>query len=333
MDSLSLWDRVQLKTPEPITIDRSDLETTGNCPFAAKAIRDGKIKNVSRLMDIGSEGHRLIEEGIEWGEGDYMAASDYILQEVTKARPDIQPEVIKALRFIANELKRIGNFNYGNLIGVEKQFSAQLLPASPKRGPVILTICLDLVNAGRDKTSLHVRDWKTGYKQRSSTEAYNAFQTCHAAWVLFETFPDVQEIHFWYDQTMFDTRAYCKLERARDYYNFRGRLETTVMLWLNDSDEAWPDIEKCVWCPATAICPHVIAEARDFNADKEAFLLQMVATQSRLTAMKKVANTYVKEHGNIVFGKDQIYGDKGRQKVSFSAFKAGKSDEDVKEDE
>jgi len=328
MDSLSLWDRVQLKTPEPITIDRSDLENTANCPFEAKAIRNGDIQNVSRLMDIGSEGHRLIDEGIKWGEGDYIVAADYILDEILKARPDIQPDVAKCLRFIANELRRLMGFSYGMLLGCEKQYSAEILPASPSRGAIILTTCMDLVLAGRDNTVIHIHDWKTGYKKRSSSEAYTAFQTCFLAWTLFDIYPDVQEIHFWYNQTMYDTRAYCHLTRERDYLNFRGRLETAVMLWLQDSDEAWPDIEKCAWCPATAICPHVIAEARDFNADKEAFLLQMVATQSRLTAMKKVANAYVKEHGNIVFGKDQIYGDKGRQKVSFSTFKAGKSDEE-----
>jgi len=324
---VSLWEQVQIKTLEPITFDRSDLENTANCPFQAKAIRDGKVKNVSRPMDIGTEGHRLIAEGITWGEGDYMAAADYVLEEVAKARPDIQPDVIKALRFIANELKRIGNYSYGSLIGVEKQFTALLFPATPSRGAIYVTACIDLANAGRDKTVLHIHDWKTGYKQRSNSEAYADFQTCCYAWILFYTYPDVQEIHFWYDNTMFDTRAYCKLERDRDYHNFQGRIEQAVLLRLQECEDAWPDLEKCSWCPATAICPHVIAEARDFNADKEAFLLQLIATQSRLTAMKKVANAHVKEHGNIVFG-NHIYGDKGRQKVAFSAFKAGKSDEE-----
>jgi len=328
----SLWESLHPESLlEPITFDRSDLENTANCPFAAKAIRDGKVQNISRLMDIGSEGHLLIKEGIEWGNGDYMVAADYILAEVTKARPDIQPEVIKALRFISNELKRIGNFNYGNLVGVEKQFSAELLPASQSRGAVIITARLDLVNAGRDKTVLHVHDWKTGYKHRSNSEAYASFQTCCIAWILFKELADVQEIHFWYDQTMTDTRAYCKLERDRDYYNFQGRLETAVMLRLRDSSEAWPDIEKCSWCPATAICPHVVADARDFNTDKVPFLQQMIALQARLTAMKKIANAYVKKHGNIIFA-DHVYGDKGRQKVSYSAFKIGKSDDDEKDE-
>ena len=291
------------KPAEPVTIDRSALEEFATCPFMAQAIRDGKVNNVNAMMDTGIECHKILQDAMEQCGGDTREVIGWLEAEAQTSRPDIQPQVLKALRGIKTTLCRIPAHK---IIGLEQQYSAEFAPASGKQGAIVLTACIDMVIAGKDETEIHIHDYKTGWKQRSNTDAANAFQTCQYSWLIFKNYPDVNTIHFWYEQTRFGTRAYARITRG-DFFNFAGRLQAAVSLYMAGADDAWPDIEKCGWCPATSLCPHVIAEAYELNADPAAWIGQLIALSKRVTAMKSAGNAYVKEHGNIVVG-DIVYG-------------------------
>ncbi len=309
--------------------DRSDLEKTSGCPFEAKAIRDGKVKDVSMLADVGIEGHRLLAESLESVDENYLDLVDYLENELPTARPDIQPEVIKSLRGATEELRKI---DPGRIIGIEKQYSTEFLKATRNHGAIVLTCCQDLLLAGKDETVVILFDWKTGYKRRTSTDAQSDFQTCFYSWILFRELPKVQTIHFFYEQTRYGTRAYAKLERERDYYNFEGRIQETVRLRMEDSNEAWPGMEKCCWCCVTAICPHVVGEALELNKDKEGYLNQYIALKARVAAIERGMKAHCKKHGEIRSG-NQVFGYKETKKIVSYKLYVDKPDKTNNEDE
>lgn len=251
-----------------------------------------------------------------------MNLREYLKDQLPKARPDIQPEVIKSMYGLLGRLEH-PHFRPWKIHGVEEQFTTTFWEATNTEPAYIITCCLDLVVMGRDDTSILIYDWKTGQKRWTSDDAFNAFQTQFGSFVLFKEIETVKEIHWFYDQTRFDCKpAYAGLFRKRDYHNFQGRIASVLRLAKEGCKEAWPYDEKCCWCPATAICPHVIAEARDFNDDRKGYLKQYIALTARCKTMKGVMNEYCKQHGEIR-ADGQVFGDKGRQKVEFSVFKDG----------
>jgi len=316
-------------TPEPlppITYDRSDLEATANCPFSAKAIREGKVVSKSFLAEVGIEGHRILAETMEACKGDSQAIAGWLETELLTARPDLQPEVIRSMKGISQTLRLIPS---ERIIAIEKQYSSEFAPATTTRGPIVLTCCIDIVLAGRDRTVVHIHDYKTGWKQRSNSDAADAYQTCHLSWVIFNALPDVETIHFWYEQTRFGTRSYARLEREKDYFRLEGRIQRAVELRFMDSSEAWPDMDKCAWCAATAICPRVVGEGKDLNDDTQDYLKQFIALQARLNTMSKAMKAYNKKFGELRTG-NQVFGYKPpAKKIIYKLYK----DEPEKEED
>ena len=81
------------KVPNPQVYDLSKLEDYAYCPFMAAHKDEFQEANVPQ--QVGVEGHKLIAESIEWGKGDWIAAADYVENELPKSRPDIQPKMLK----------------------------------------------------------------------------------------------------------------------------------------------------------------------------------------------------------------------------------------------
>ena len=305
--------RKKLSDKPPTYHDRSKLEATANCPFMA-ANSDDIPPGI--LAQVGQEDHRIVAEAWEFCEGDSEAATDYLLNEIPKARPDLQPQVIISLRNFARQMKK---FQPWKIIAVEKQYSTVFFPATNNEGPVIITSAIDLLVAGRDETSLHNHDFKTGYKRYTNTVAREAFQTIFHDFILFSEMPNVQEIHTWYDQTRHDIKpGYAKFTR-KDMDDMAGRIGSAIQ--YVGTDLAWPEPDKCAWCPVTDKCPHVVAEARTLNNDMPAYLDQYIALQARQKAMSASMNAYVKEHGRIEGNNGNIYGDAGRSKIINKVFK------------
>jgi len=309
---------------------RSTLENYANCPFMADAVDNDKVQDISKPALAGQEGHRIIAEAWEFCEQDNQAAINYLSEEMPKARPDLQPEVVDSLKHFAGEMQRIDPWR---IISVEKEYSATFFEATTTEGPILVACCPDLLVGGRDETSLHIYDWKTGYKRWSSGMARNAFQTCLYSYVLFKEMPQVDEIHFWYYQTRYQKRAYCKLTREHDFDNLKGRVGEALRYALLKSNQAWPEPDKCAWCPATAICPHVIAEARDFNKGPAEYLNQYIALKARLSKMAQTMNAHVRNTGQNIVAGENVYGDPGRGQVNFKVFKnEAVAGDDEKED-
>ncbi len=246
----------------PIIADRSALEKYATCPHGAYLCRKHNITGGSKLADTGQIVHELIHEAIVYCEGDTDYIADYFLNELPKVRPDIQPEAIKAARFVCDEL---ANMPIDRLIAVEKQIDYVLLPETatpPGMGRFVITTCPDMLFHGHDD-ALVVYDWKTGFKRRNNEDARDAYQTCHIVYILWQMYPTCEVIHFFYKETRWGSIAYARLVRTEEHPRlphltteaaFAGRIMEAAKLWLADCRDAWPERKKCLWCDAISKC-------------------------------------------------------------------------------
>ena len=94
---------VSATPPKPIYADRSTVQQYATCPYAAWACREHNITTTNTLREVGTEAHRLAEEAIKTGiKNQDMAEdiADWLLNELPKVPPDIQPQVIQAVKHI-----------------------------------------------------------------------------------------------------------------------------------------------------------------------------------------------------------------------------------------
>tara|TARA_Y100000310_G_scaffold108745_1_gene107158 strand:+ start:1535 stop:2548 length:1014 start_codon:yes stop_codon:yes gene_type:complete len=323
---------------EPEILDRSFLQKYADCPFQAQA----KCDTPAELKEVGKEVHRLIEEAIKAGGGSDMMA-DYFVEELPKCRPDIQPKVIEAAKWVGDQLanaplhKIYVDPETGEL-AVEYQIDFAL-PVKKNGRPVKITTCVDLLLVGHN--NLIVYDWKTGYKKRSNYEAYSDFQTQFITYILWQLFPKIETVHFFYKETMWGTVAYARLDRNKEHPRlphltteraFEGRIMEAVRLWMAGATDAWPEPKKCTWCDAILKCPYADTLARDINKDPVAFVDHMVVIETLLKQNYiKTANEYVKKYGPIRGSKSVYEWRKPKRKFSPKLYKAEEEPNDGEE--
>jgi hypothetical protein len=299
----------QIKS-EPIIADRSSLQQCGTCPHQRNLCEKHNIQPLNKCVQVGSEIHRIVEETLK-PVVEEMAChetlsppelAEAIVDALPMSRPDIQPEVMNAARWLAD---MICHTPIHKIIGIEKQIDYELFPGTQSRGPFMITTCIDLLMSGRE--SLIVYDWKTGYKKRSNQEAKDDFQTCVIAFILWKLYPDLKTIHFFYKSTYWGSShdAYCRLERNEELpqlphltleMQFQARIILASQLWMNKSDEAWPEPKKCSQCHAIHYCKYADPTAKEMTDDPQKFVDQMVVLEEKLKSMKGYAKDYIKEH-------------------------------------
>ena len=290
------------KQPEKkiTTIDRSDLQDYAECPL--RPVLKAKSKTETQpnlLMVIGTEGHRLVEEAIKENIDDAVAIAEYVEAELPKLRPDIQPKAVKALRHLCGILLKIKPEQIlKDLDGkpfIEYQIDNEILPG------VIITTCVDLVKVGIG--ALHVHDWKTGFKKRSREDVETDFQTCVICYILWQMFPDIDTIYFWYEETFWGNSAFGRLERNACVGNhpdlttenvFNARIVEAVRIMQSGSEEAWPLPKKCLWCDVKQECNKCHMAVNDLAKNPKEYLEAYVIMEATLKERKGHIVDYLK---------------------------------------
>mgnify|MGYP002036225921 CR=1 FL=1 len=301
-----LW---EAEPKEPVVLDRSTLELVASCPQQAWLIREKGIPTANILTESGTIAHEVISECMETipdGEHHDMYETLMALAQMNE-RTDLQPDVIMAIRGLAFRFREM---NISRVLSVEQQYSWEIMGGNDKRGPVLATCRMDLVQRSREEDTLIVTDWKTGWKQRDNSQAKNAYQTCHNSWVLFQNYPQVNKIHWFYEQTRTNTRAYALIDREKDFHNFEGRISMATQAYMNldDRHPAWPYPENCQRCPAAQFCEKATREARLVDDDPPEYLAQYIAKQGELVQMEDAMKDYCKEHPEGIQYGDSWYG-------------------------
>ena len=290
------------KTPEAIVMQRSELQRTADCPRQGN-LHDKHQDEVGETHDIlpeaGKQVHAIAKEAIETCEMNLQEAADHIDNELPKCRPDLQPEVLRAGKNLANELRRFGG---NQILLYEEPITRSVMPAAADRGEVLIVTEPDLVLASRDPEALMALDYKTGHKQRTNQEAHDDFQTCVICWDLFGKYPTVNIIHFFYINTRTFTRSYARIERDKDEENFGARILEAVRLKMEAADEAWPEPGKCAQCDVVRWCDEAMPDVKEMDGDPGAYLESYIVRQARCDEMLKALKARVKG-GGVIYGK------------------------------
>lgn len=309
--------------PEPIVMQRTELGQCATCPHQAILCREheNEIETHEVLPSAGSIVHAIQKVAIETCDMNLQEAADYIANELPKARPDLQPEVLRAGRNLANEIRR---FAGNQVLLCDEPITRSLIPATIDQGEVLIVSEPDLVLATRDPEGLIVLDDKTGYKDRTNIEARDDFQTCVNSWNLFGKYPSVNTIHFFYLNTRIGTRSYARIERERDEDNLQARIFETARLWLEGADDAWPEEKKCSWCPVIRWCKYAEPICKELDGDSKGYVDNTIVL-AQLLKKREQAISEAAKNGRRIYGSEGFYDDSPKRKsprrVSFKASK------------
>lgn len=334
-DQIDIWEELTNTPAEPPAelIDRSTIERYIECPFAGAAIETCLVENGSLAADSGNEAHDAFAAMV-W---DYIAsngeAAVYELAESAVAqaqvsRPDLQPDVLEAVRAgvwpIAKDLVYRADGQRRNPADILRyqggtdertgQIAYDITPGGPGKAAQRLTTELDLLMAGDAKDELCVTDWKTGRTDWTAAKVRAAFQFQFHSLLLFNVYPDCQRVwvRVWSPRTGGSTGWVGFTRRDADDCGHRcvQALEWRRQALAGPGEApAWPDAERCSWCPATRYCPNAADPAPELAENPEGFLTCYAIRQIQLDKDKAALNAYVRAHGMIA-GNGWEYGEK-----------------------
>lgn len=333
---------------EPDTLalaDRSILETAAECPRKARAIELGRVLNTNYLMAVGNGVHdatsATITEYVDCrGQLGIGEIQDFYLQQLASARPDIQPEVIRAGKNIAYPLgKYLNDLHWENIRcwdGGRGDKSSQLAYDIEEFG-MRATSELDLVHDTMSPEVLAVTDFKSGWKKWDHTAVADSFQFPMHVVLLARKFPDIKavEVRIWNSRINNFTYPVLFKTDPKSLYNYTYRIRNAAAAYFktrgkepNDC-EAWPLVEKCDSCPAAAICD--CSKMPEGTPEERVDLI--AALTARVTGLRKLAMQDVRSLGrDIVTTLGNCYGtDKPKQErrreMSVYQIKSSKSEE------
>jgi hypothetical protein len=319
-------------------LDRSALQSYAECPAMARFIETGRVLNRSKAMDVGNEVHAAFSEATDEyvqsdaaiGERDLV---DVVRGRLMKSRPDLQPEAIDAAWHTAwpwaKFLYSIHPANIVKFDGGEGRRSGQLAHNIDFLG-VAVTSEVDLLHAGPSKKILHEVDYKSGRTAHGATAVANSFQFQMHAYLVLANVPDVDalEVSIW--ETRRGKPNLPVMFTREEFPQYEMRIMQAAQFWKAYHDKepescpAWPDIEKCRYCPARMVCPIVPPSA--CRHDPAAFVMSMIALEAKIDEMKAEAIAYVEDTGadivcpdGVAFGFDKPRETKPRASIYESA--------------
>ena len=299
--------------PALTVLDRSTIERWAGCPWAAQAIESGRVNEWRYVMASGAEGHDALSRAtLTWIlSGGALSPSELANEletELRGARPDVQPDVLNAARYViwpwAKFLSKIHPLNIIGCDGgetLDPPRSGQLSLDIEGVG-VRVTSELDLLYSGPSIDLLHEVDYKTGHKQWTAGDVAASFQFQLHAVLVFANFPAVQALEVTIWNTRSNDQSYRVIFERRKEPEYRARLRMALQPWwefhgAGDGAPTWPAVEKCAMCSAAALCPVAGQDVKDAVADPLAVLAQLVAVEAKAKAIDKILAAQVDATG------------------------------------
>lgn len=289
-------------------VDRSTIERYTVCPAQARYLETGAVNWTHAAMASGEAVHRALGRSLTeyidaGGEMTPMDLEADVMNELYRARPDIQPDALSAARGMAWSWSRlVGSIHPENILaydGGSERRSGQLGWDIPDLG-LRLTSELDLLYAGRAPQLLHEIDYKTGWAKHSAASVSESFQFQMHAWLVLHNYPEVEalEVRVWNTRSRRLTLG-VEFDRQRDLPQINARIRSAAELYRQhaatpaEQAETWPLVDRCAACPVAARCPAAGQDAADLASDPGAYIDQLTALEARVSAMKKQAGAYV----------------------------------------
>jgi hypothetical protein len=310
--------------PEPLIVDRSTVERYATCPAQGAYVDAGAVNTCSPEAESGSEVHRILAVAVKARSMDGMRANglrDLIEQMAMASSPDLQPDVIEALKrsysivqLICEHPKTGEQRNPDDLIrfdGGEGAHRGQISGDMDVDGTVVRLTCeIDLLMATASEAALSAWDWKSGHRWWTATDVRFSFQFQFYAYLILRTYPSVETVEF----SVFMTREGVGTDpatfRRKDMFSIGERIKSAVRLLLQHRSAdpstvpAWPAPEKCSTCPAVKLCARRHTDAID---DPEQALKSLIVLDAAADRYRSQLTAIVRQRGDLVY-QDVAYG-------------------------
>jgi hypothetical protein len=295
-------------------LDRSTLEQWANCPQQAALMEHGVAVRESAILNAGIEAHEVFSIAIKEfigceGEASAGTLVDVLIGAAHLSRPDVQPDVINAVRYSAWEWAkwltdpRTG-LHWSNILRFDGGYGDQSgqLAVDLKWPAVRLTSEIDLLYSGASPEVLHEVDYKSGHKQFTARDVEESFQFQMHAYLVFENYPAINghEITIWNTRT--NNRSYRVLFHRKDIDQYKTRVINAARIWSQKREKAiadipaWPEVDKCAICDVAAHCHATRWEVQT----PEKLLEKLIATEAAASAIKKQLAAVVKANGSDI---------------------------------
>lgn len=296
-----------------VVLDRSLLEAWSVCPFQAHALESKLVTVVGELAVIGECAHQAFSAATRaWIDSGMQLSPRDLAAEIENAalasRPDVQPDVLQATRWMAREwADYLGGWNAANIAcfdgGEDCDRSGQL---SMSLAGVVVTSELDFLGTLRNEG--YECDFKTGWKEHTEDSIKASFQFQMHAALVFANYEDLHTLYVRCWNTRRNTKSPWVAFSRRNELQYKSRVAEAVAVRMRGELETWPTLEKCAICPAASLCP---ASDEVTKVDPQDNLRQLVAAQAKVDALTARLKLCVDHTGRDVrVGKDAF----GRQK-------------------
>lgn len=338
---LSFADEIQ-DTPAPTVLDRSTLERWASCPWQAQAIADGRVTEQNDLLNAGNEIHDALSRTTRyWVESDGqvspMDLQAELENDLRSSRPDVQPQVIAGMKASIYHwgqfLHKIHPANVLGFDGGEPLNRSGQLALDFTGAGVRVTSEIDLLYSGPSIELLHEVDYKTGHLLHTAARVAESFQFQFHAVLVFANFPEIRglEVTAWNTRT--NNRSYRVVFDRKKEGEYKARVHAAVASWYqNQADPpTWPAWDKCVLCPAAALCPVSGDDIKMVASNPHGALLQLAALEAKVTAWTKALAAVVDkdgrdiEVGGVAFGRAKPR----ERKANATVYKLGKTTEEI----
>lgn len=319
--------------PAPLVTDRSTLQTWATCPHQAALIDRKMVSTSSTPADVGNAVHDVIAAAVTARHME--AARPNELREIINvgaaaSRPDIQPQVVAAVRRCWPLIELVcfhetGERSPDDLIRYDSgkgehsgQLAWDILPAleDGSRGAVRLTAELDLLMASpASAEELILVDFKSGWTHWTASDVKESFQFQAYSWLVMCNYPECKRVRVSIFMTR-DGAATAEVEFTRqDFWAIQQRLVHAALDYakyhaIPDVAEipAWPAPEKCGVCPAATVCKLAHSPVKNLATDPESYLRQYLVIATAENQMKRALTDAVKKRGRDFTFSDVAFG-------------------------
>lgn len=280
------------------TFDRSTLERWATCPQQAWLMSRHKTP-VGDIAEAGTQVHDAISRAIQgWIDARGMISpqdfTNSLELELLSSRPDVQPDVISAMRKSLWSFSRfITNEHYQNILrfdGGEADKSGQLSHDFDSLNCRV-TAELDLILATPSKQEVDVFDWKSGWAHWTASQVKKSFQFQMQSWLVLENYPNVECVRVTIWNLRENRRTYSVEFFRSDMPAIDARVRHAAGLAVRYGQtafapEGWPTTEKCDLCSVAAMCDVGSLEICEIDPP-EVWVDRLVALYAKSTAIEK----------------------------------------------
>lgn len=301
------------------TVDRSTLEGYRDCPRQAR-FRQVKPVAPTAAMEVGNAVHDAFGAMVGlWHCGEFQSLKE-LVSHGEMALADSRPDLVKdaseaASRSLWPFAKWLERGKRGQVLrydGGKGNYSGQLSKSYDRLG-VTVSSELDLLSATDSPEVVDELDFKSGRTPYTATTIRDAFQFRLHALLVFENYPQVQELwcRVWLTRERRATSA--AVFRRSELPEIETEVDAALHVYLQHAEQpplespAHPRSDRCSWCPYVVECGQVNVPEVE-TAEPASLVDRLAIIDAESAAIRKRLDPLVAASGDIATPLGNCYG-------------------------